>query len=257
MTATKPIAYALLLMLFGPFAISAELPRTTPASDLSARQIIEAAYENAGGDEWVNPVSLKMEGYGYFWRNTENFVRYEPYRMWRVYPTQKADAHAADGKVRIEAFNDGEVVFQLAFDGKTTYDADGPLETQADSDRWASNFGFGVIRHALDDGYTLTRLPDDYVDAAPAYFVRITDPSGGNTIFGIRIADFDVVSVGFSTPRGWHERRYSDFFRNKPGGWSQPGRVRLYYDGVKANEIHWTRFTLGEEYPTSLFRLGD
>lgn len=238
------------------FALTAEAPAVEQPNDLSAVAIIERAYEHAGGDQWVNPTSLLMEGYGLFWRGSEGFVRYEPYRMWRVYADTKTDAHAADGRVRIEAFSDGKVVFQVAFDGDVTYNQDGPLEDQADSERWKSNFGFGVIRHALDDGYTVRRLPDDYVDGAPSYSVQITDPSGGDTVFMIRHSDFAIVSVGFDTPRGWHQRIYSEFFRNEDGGWLQPGRVRLYYDGVKANEIYWTTFRTGEAYPKELFQLG-
>lgn len=247
----------LLTMLFvlstaGFAALAAEVP-----DKLTAVEIIEHAYEHAGGDEWVNPTSLLMEGYGLFWRGTKDYVRYEPYRMWRVYPGVKKDAHAADGRVRIEAFRDGAVVFQLAFDGELSYDRSGPLEDQPDSERWASNFGFGVIRHALDEAYTVSRLPDDYIDAAATYTVQVTDPVGGKTLFSIRRGDFAIVSVAFDTPRGWHRRIYSQFFRNGEDGWLQPGRVRLYYDGVKANEIYWTRFETGESYPLELFQLGD
>ncbi len=246
-----------MLALLAANAANAEAPPLEFPDELTAVDIIERAYAHAGGDEWVNPRSLLMEGYGLFWRGTAASVRYEPYRMWRVYPERKDAAHAADGRVRIEAFLDDEIVFQIAFDGERTYNQDGPLDDQADSDRWASNFGFGVIRHALDDGYAVARLADDAVDGAPAYTVRITDPAGDTTLFRIRQADFAVVSVGFDTPRGWHERIYSDFFRNEADGWLQPGRVRLYYNGEKANEIFWTRFSIGEDYPPELFRLGE
>ena len=237
-------------------AVGADAPHVASPDSLTAVDIVERAYAHAGGDAWVNPSSLLMEGYGLFWRGAEDFARYEPYRMWRVYPETKGTAHAADGKVRIEAFKDDRVVFQISFDGEVTYDQDGPLDDQADSDRWASNFGFGVIRHALDEGYSVSRLPDDYVDRASAYTVKVSDPAGGTTLFWIRQGDFAIVGVGFDTPRGWHRRVYSEFFRNEDGGWLQPGRVRLYYDGVKSNEIHWTRFETGRRYPEALFQLG-
>ena len=176
--------------------------------------------------------------------------------MWRVFPEDKTDAHQADGRVRIEAFREGETVFQLSFDGQHTYTADGRVEEEADSSRWASNFGFGVIRHALEEGYSVSRLPDDSVDGRAAYTVRVHDPAGGQTLFSIAMDDFAIVRVGFDTPQGWHERIYSDFFANTPGGFVQPGRVRLYYDGVKANEIFWQRFETGEAYEDALFRLG-
>jgi hypothetical protein len=249
-------AFLLLSPLLPPALARAEAPPVAAPDTLEAREIIERAYAHAGGDEWVNPQSLLMEGYGLFWRGSEGFVRYEPYRMWRVYPETKDDAHAADGRVRIEALNQGEVVFQIAFDGTQTYDQNGLMTDEADSERWSSNFGFGVIRHALDDGYGLRRGPDDYVDGAPAYTVTIIDPAGGETLFNIRTDDFALLRVGFDTPRGWHERIYSQFYRNEDGGWLQPGRVRLYYDGVKANEIYWTSFSTGEEFPVEMFQLG-
>jgi len=253
----RPFPVLALLLSLVTARAEGEVPAVAAPDGLGAADIIERAYAHAGGDEWVNPKSLLMEGYGLFWRDSEQYVRYEPYRMWRVYPDVKDAAHAADGRVRIEAFRDGEIVFQIAFDGEKTYDQDGALEDQADSERWASNFGFGVIRHALDDGYSVKRLPDDYVDGAPAYMVQVIDPAGGTTLFGIRKQDFAIVTVGFDTPRGWHQRRYSEFFRNEDGGWLQPGRVRLYYDGIKANEVYWTSFTLGGAYPQGHFRLGE
>ncbi len=235
-------------------AAAAEPPALPEPGEMTGSEIVAAAYEAAGGEAWSDPDSLYMEGYGLFWTGPgPKPVRYEPYRMWRVFPGEKADAHQADGRVRIEGLREGEPVFVISFDGETTYNQDGPLEEEADSDRWASNFGFGVIRHALDEGYTVDRLADDYVDGAPAYTIRVNDPAGGETIFNIRREDFAVVGVGFDTPRGWHERRYSDFYTNEEGGWVQPGRVRLFYDGVKANEIYWTSFTSGEAFEDSVF----
>ena len=64
-----------------------------------------------------------------------------------------------------------------------------------------------------------------------------------------------MLKVAFATPRGWHERYYSDFFR-KPGmDWSQPSRIRLFYDGVKQNELFWQDFEIGKTYPETLFRV--
>ena len=243
-------------LLFALMAAGEPPPAAKP-DQLTGEDIVERAYKHAGGDAWVNPESLLMEGYGLFWQGSEEYVRYEPYRMWRVFPAVKDAAHAADGRVRIEAMQGDRVVFQIAFDGESTYNQDGRLDDEADSERWASNFGFGVIRHALDDGYAVNRLPDDYVDGVAAYKIEVVDPEDGRTLFGIRKEDFAIASVGFDTPRGWHERIYSNFFRNGGAGWLQPGRVRLYYDGVKANEIYWTRFETGQTYPLELFRLGE
>lgn len=234
-----------------------ELPglyRTDTA--LSAAEIIGAAHQAAGGEDWRRPKSLLMTGYSVMYRSGEA-VLYDDYRMWRVYAPVKEDAHVADGKVRIEGKRNGETIFVIAFDGIQTYDANGPMADQSANARWASNFGFGAIRHALDDGWSQTRLPDDMVDGRLAYVVELKDPADGTTRFAFAQDDYAILYVGFDTPRGWHERRYSDFF-TKPGvNWVQPGRVRLYYDGVKQNEVIWTDFTLNGAMDDGLFKISE
>ncbi|MEO1038488.1 MAG: hypothetical protein AAFX09_03005 [Pseudomonadota bacterium] len=247
----------LIALAFVWFAGSAALadpdaPLTEPDA-LTGAEIVARAHEAAGGESWTRPGSLHLTGHAVFWRGGPELVRYDRYQMWRVFDAGKQDAHAADGRVRIQGDIDGETVFLISFDGETTYDINGPLSEAADSDRWSSNFGFGVIRHALDEDYSVDRLGDDYVDGAPAYSVRVNDPAGGATLFRIRQSDFAVVYVGFDTPRGWHERKYSEFYRVEGVDWLQAGRVRLFYDGVKANEIQWTDFTIGDTYPENLF----
>ena len=221
-------------------------------ADKSAAEIIAGAYKAAGGESWLRPETLSMTGYGVFYRNGAA-TTYDDYRMLRVYADQKDDAHIADGKVRIEAKKDGAQVFLIAFDGETTYNAAGPVEDQTANAQWASNFGFGAVRHALDEGWTQKRLPDDMIDGRPAHLVELTDPAGGVTRFGIDQETAHVLYVGFDTARGWHERRYSNFF-SKPGvDWVQPGRVRLFYDGVKQNEVIWTDFEINTPLAHDLF----
>lgn len=234
---------------------------TAPAmaeEGLSARDIIARAHEAAGGAQWVSPQTLLMEGHGVFFPGGGHEpVIYEPYRMWRVYPEGKDDAHIADGRVRIDAFRDGEIVFQLAFDGVNTYNQNGLVPGAEASAEWANNFGFGAIRYALDPEYSLHRLPDDYVDGREVYVIRVTDAVGGQALFSIAHEDHAILRVGFQTARGWHERIYSDFYSNPGDSWVQPGRVRLFYNGVKANETIWTSYTLNAPMEQSLFVLGE
>ena len=239
-------------------ALLSVLCLVTPASgladtQLSAVDIVQRAHTAAGGDAWVRPRSLYLSGNSTFFEGTErnHFDRHE---MWRIYPRAKASAHRADGKVRIRSSRDGVVGLDLAFDGQRTYVNGVATDESGDSRRWASNFGFGVIRHALNPGYAVTRLPDDQVDGRQTFTVRVTDPEGTHTIFGIAHADYAILMVGFDTPRGWHERIYSNFF-SKPGiAWNQPGRVRLYYDGVKQNEVRWTDFVANQPIDPTMFR---
>ena len=245
MERVRPLLAALLFA--GCATASADEP-------LTAEAIVASAYDAAGGETWRRPRTLAMTGYGIFYDGAEP-VRHERHSMWRVYDAAKTNARSADGKVRIESVRDGVPVIDVAFDGETTSTARGPQPKSAADARWASNFGFGVIRHALEDGYTVNRLPDEPVDGRAAYTLRVTDPQGGDTLFAIRQSDFAIVKVAFDTERGWHERTYSDFFSKPDTSWQQPGRVRLTYDGVKANEVIWTDFEVNADLPDCLFVL--
>lgn len=225
-------------------------------TELSGAEIVARAHAAAGGEAWVRPESAYMSGYGLFWSNGEGPVRHERHEMWRVYPQDKSDAHQADGRVRIDSWRDGDIAFQISFDGTHTYTQAGRVEDAADSDRWASNFGFGVIRHALDDGYSVERVADEEVGGREVYTVIVVDPAGGRTLFAIAQDNYAILKLGFDTPRGWHERLYSDFFTDPDTGWVQPGRVRLLYDGVKSNEVIWTEVEINAPWPVEHFQLG-
>jgi hypothetical protein len=220
---------------------------------LSARTIIERATAAAGGETWRRPRTLYLEGYGTFYNPDGTPLINDSHRMWRIYPEFKPDAHNADGKVRIESIRAGQVVSYSAFDGVRTYGLNGVLPPSAADTQWAENFGFGVIRFALDDGYSLARQPDDLVDGTPVYRIEVTGTNSSKTLFGIARGTYQILSVGFSTPRGWHERIYSDFFTKRGINWVQPGRVRLYYNGVKQNEIVWRDFRLNAPIDDGLF----
>ena len=234
---------------------ASDYPALLPSDrDLAARDIVARAHRAAGGDTWVRPASLKMTGTAVMYRDGRP-VPYDRYIMLRVYPAAKTDAHRADGRVRIEGWRDGRPALLIAFDGGTTYGPDGPLPAGDANRRWSANFGFGAIRNALDDGWMQTRMPDDLIDGRPAFMVELTDPSGGRTLFGIARDDYAILYVGFDTPRGWHERRYSRFFRKDGVDWVQPGRVRLFYNGVKQNEVLWTDFEVNAALDDSLFTI--
>jgi hypothetical protein len=231
------------------------LPTLYPAqADISAKEIMVKAHEAAGGITWSRPTSLTMDGYAVFYKDGAA-IKHENHRMWRVYEADKKEAHKVDGKVRIESFRDGVAIINLSFDGLTTYTAQGPQPNSESDKQWSSNFGFGVIRHALDEGYRLKRLPDDLIDGQSAFMIKVIDPADGETQFGISQTDFAILKVGFDTPRGWHERIYSNFYSNPTETWVQPGRVRLYYNGVKANEVIWTSYRINDDLPACLFEL--
>ncbi len=225
-----------------------EAPEEIP----TAKEIMQKAHATAGGDFWKRPQSLTLKGYAVFY--TDGKARkHEKHHMWRVFETEKANAHTANGKVRIESFYEGQPVFIVSYDGQNTYDLRGKQEQSEADARWASNFGYGAIRHALDDGYALQLMPDDTVKQRPTYTLKVTDPNGGETFFGIDKGDFRIVKVAFETPRGWHHREYSQFFKKEDYDWLQSGRVELFYDGQLSNEVFWTDFEVNETLPDSLF----
>lgn len=246
---------AIALPLAAVAAPSLAQARTT--APLTAREIIERATAAAGGEGWRRPQTLFLAGSAIFWPDGTQASRVvnERHEMWRVYPRESPLAHVANGKVRIDGWRGGRLLFQQSFDGVQSYTMAGPTGAAADSREWRENFGFGIIRYALDPGSTLERLPDDEVDGAPAYMVRVTSAGGDSTLFGIGMRNAHILKAGFSTPRGWHERIYSDFVKDRRTGWLQPRRVRLFYNGVKQNEILWTRFEVGRPMPDSLFVL--
>ncbi len=220
---------------------------------LCAKDIVERAHEAAGGETWVRPRSLYLAGSSTFFDGT-SARHYDRHEMWRVYPASKSAAHQADGKVRILSRQAGGVKIDLAFDGQRTYVNGEVSDESENSRRWASNFGFGVIRHALGSEYSLTRLADDQVDGTPSFTIRVTDPAGSKTIFGVAKGSYEILMVGFDTPRGWHQRIYSDFFSKQDIQWNQPGLVRLYYDGIKQNEVRWTDFEINPRIDAAVFQ---
>ncbi len=228
------------------------------ADDLTARQIVEKATAAAGGDAWRLAETIHLRGNATLYRDgtAATATHADRYEMFRIYPRNLEAAHAFTGKFRIDAYRAGRLLFQASFDGERAYDQNGPQPAAAAERFAAESFGFSAIRFALAEGFSLTRMADDQVEGSPCYYVRVEDPSGQRTLFGIDQRDFSVRSVAWDTPRGWHERIYSAFYWVEDPGFQQPGRVRLYYDGVKTVDINWTSAVVNEPLAEALFRLG-
>lgn len=236
---------ALLVLVAAPAA--AETP--------DGATILARAAEAAGGEGWANAKTLTLEGRGIFYGPSGSEPRSvaDDYRMWRVFDSDRAAAHGAEGKVRILAKAGEKTLFTVGYDGATTWTERG-VTPKAEADAfWASNFGFGIIRHAAEPGFKAERLPDDSLDGRRLYMVRLTDPKGGTTIFGIDASDYAIRSMGFRSPRGWHLRTYDDFVRLESPRWLQARKVTLYYDGVKANEVVWDKAVVDAAINPKLF----
>lgn len=228
---------------------------TAPAQSLTATEIVERAFAAAGGDLWRSVKTLSLAGHGTFWGKDGVVLKADDYRMWRVFEAERRVAHGPSGLVRIDSRMGDTVHFQVSFDGENTWTNRGLVPPEQAKTYWSNAFGFGVIRHALDAGFSVSLRPQDQVRGEAAHMVMVKDPSGGETLFGISAETYQILLVGFQTPRGWHVRHYSDF-ETLPNGWVQPGRVTLYYDGVKANEIVWTATEVNAPLAGAHFNLG-
>jgi hypothetical protein len=229
------------------------------AAGPAAREIVARAHAAAGGNAWLHAGSNIMRGHATLCRDgrPEACVTADRYEMYRVYPTELAKAHAGSGKFRLDAYVGDRVLFQTAFDGERSYDQNGVVPGPRAQTDEGSGFGFSAIRFALEEGFRVERLVDDQVEGRPCFFVRVTDPSGQTTLFGIDQQDYSIRSAAWQSPRGWHQRLYSDFYRvGGESGFLQPGRVRHYYDGVKSVDIRWTSAELGTAIPDDIFVLG-
>lgn len=231
----KPCFLPAAFVLVVAAAATAQQPIDGPA-------ILARATEAAGGEGWAKAKTLMLAGHAVFYGPSGAAPRStaDDYRMWRVYDPARAASHSAEGKVRIIASAKGRPLFTVGYDGTTTWNERGVVPKAEADAYWATNFGFGIIRHASDPGFKAERVPDDSIDGHPLYMVRLTDPSGGVTLFGIDQQSYAIRTMGFATPRGWHVRTYDDFVTLAHPRWLQARHVTLYYNGVKANEVFWT-----------------
>jgi len=228
---------------------------TVMMAELDGPTILVRATEAAGGEGWAQVKTLVLHGRAVFWGPTGASPRStaEQYSMWRVFDAERAASHGAEGKVRIVARNDERLMFTVGYDGSTTWTEKGITPaTEADA-FWANNFGFGIIRHATKPGFKAERLADGWSHGHPVNLVRLTDPKGGVSLFGIDPKTYAVRSIGFVTARGWHERHYDDFVRQDNPAWLQAREVTLYYNGVKANTVFWQRWVINGAIDAKLF----
>jgi hypothetical protein len=219
-------------------------------SNLTGREILQKLTIAAGGDLWQQPQTLQLSGnatWSPFGKtDPKELIHFDTYKMYRVFPSQNLAAHSANGKIRFDAKFANNKYMQLIFDGQKTVNY---LSEKAKPYQkyfsWSNNFGFGIIRFADRDSFSVDRLADDQIEGFPCYVVQITDPKKMVTTFSIDQQSFYIRGVSFITDIGFHNRIYSDFEKlkpeNKSGGYFiQARRIRLYFDGIKWMDINWT-----------------
>ncbi|MCC5794478.1 MAG: hypothetical protein JJT85_07050 [Chromatiales bacterium] len=225
---------------------------------LTGEDIVARAAEAAGGEAWLFASTNVMRGHATLCRNgnPDACVHAEDYVMWREYPTELEDAHAGSGRFRLDARTSGRVLFQSSFDGTHMWSHEGRLPPERARESQESNFGFSAIRFAGRPGFPVDRLVDDTMEGHPAWVVRVRDPADGSTLFWIDQETALILAAAWQTPMGWHQRSYSEYYRVDDPGFMQPGRVRLYYDGVKTADIRWTEASINVPIADEVFVLG-
>ena len=101
------------------------------------------------------------------------------YRMWRIFDQNRQAAHGPDGKVRIIAKAGDKLLFEVGFDGETTWTEKGVVPQKEADKFWANSFGFGIIRQAGKPGFIATRIADGNIEEHALYMVELIDPAGG------------------------------------------------------------------------------
>lgn len=223
--------------------------------DLTGSAILALAREAAGGNNWARAKSLTLSGSAIFYgpAGHQPRSRADDYRMWRVFDHDRKAAHGPGGKVRIIAKNGEKLIFEVGYDGETTWTEKGIIPKKQADQFWANSFGFGIIRQAEKPGFTATRIADDSIAGHELYMVELADPTGGKTLFGIDKKTHAIRKIGFDTPRGWHERTYDDFVYLENPRWLQARHVSLYYDGRKSNEVFWTHADVDKPIKSQIF----
>ncbi|MBC6403796.1 MAG: hypothetical protein GDA39_00140 [Hyphomonadaceae bacterium] len=237
---------------FGPYHVPLLEPMFPPSTP---RQVVEQALAAHGGALFLDPRTLQLEGSAVFFDAATGEVRSraDDYRMWREFERGRTVAHGADGKVRIIARQGEQLLFEVGYDGKTTWTQNGIMpKVQADA-YWANNFGFGIIRSALDAGFLLSFVPPRMIDCHAVSLVRISDPGGQETIFGFDVESGFIRYMAFDSERGFHERIYDDFVRLPDSGWVQARSVSLLYDGVISNTVSWETIKIGQPIEPTIF----
>ncbi|MDJ0977650.1 MAG: hypothetical protein QNI87_03865 [Erythrobacter sp.] len=237
-------------------ALAAALSTAAAANEpLTARAVIERGIAAHGGELFRNPSSLKLSGTATFYdaQTGKAGSTADDYRMWRTFDEARTSAHGASGKVRITARAGERTLFDIGYDGKTTWTERGIMPKAKADAYWASNFGFGIVRRALDEGFTLSLAPPRNIGGRETHIVRITDPQGAHTLFGFDVESGFITYMAFDAPRGFHERLYGDFIR-LDNGWVQARSVTLLYGGVMSNTVFWSSAAVGEAVEDSRFQ---
>ncbi|MEM9686004.1 MAG: hypothetical protein AAF934_03680 [Bacteroidota bacterium] len=223
---------------------------------LTVKHIIQKTIAAHGGAVWKHPETLQLNGSAVMYPENGTEIILDTYAMWRVFPKTNTHARKANGKVALLAMSGAEVFFDLRFDGSASRFL---LSDQAkkfqDHFKWTNNFGFGIIRFALDRNLECTLTDSYHFGTVPCHYIVIKDASGQETIFGIRKEDFRILYMGFDTPLGFHLRVYGHFKSYPETAFLMPLSLCIYYDNVRWFDVRWHDFVLNRSIAPKVFEI--
>lgn len=242
------------LIVFSAVLLGSPAALAQAGEEETPRDVVERGIAMHGGALFLDPGTLQLTGTATFYDAKTGAVRTtaDDYTMARAFERGRRVAHGADGKVRIVAKDAERVIFAVGYDGETTWTERGIMPKEQADAYWANNFGFGIIRSALDEGFVLSHAPPRDILGHETAMIRITDPQGAETLFGFDRESGFIRYMAFDSPRGWHERLYDDYVKLE-NGWVQARSVTLLYDGIMSNRVFWAETKVGEAIDPTIF----
>lgn len=223
---------------------------------LTAAQIIRKAIAAHGSDAWKHPETLQLYGSAVMHSEGGPELILDTYNMQRVFPGTNTEARKANGKVALLARAGDEVFFDLRFNGTETHVfLSETAQKFRDNFTWSNNFGFGIIRFALDRKLECTLTGDHTFGDVPCHYITIKDASGQDTVFGIHKDSFRIIYMGFDTPLGFHLRRYGHFKQHPGNPFLIPLSLSIYYDDFRWFDVRWDDFRLNASIENKVFEI--
>jgi hypothetical protein len=229
---------------------------------MNPHEILEQCIQANGGQAWQQPKTLQLKGNAVFTpfgkTDDDHKIVLDTYNLYRIFPAENNAAREANGSIRFTAKANDYLYMHLIYDGQTTHnflsDKAKPYNKYFS---WTNNFGFSIIRFAQNPGFKTELLVNDQVEGFECYVIKIIDPKQFETHFFIDSNNYFIRSVAFVTELGYHHRIYSNFYKADAGAgnyFNQPGRLRVYFEGVKWIDVNWESTLVNEPIDELIFK---
>ena len=218
---------------------------------MKVEELIQQSIDAHGGTIWNHPTSLVLNGCASLYDDGKKKHHFDLYQMHRVFPRRNNEARKENGKVSIIAKEMESLFFHLTFDGAQS---EVTLSEQAsifsDHFKWSNNFGFGIIRFAIQEKLECKFIEHDKDDHC--HYFEVIDKNQQRTLFGIGKKESFIRYMAFETPLGMHQRSYSNFKRDE-NGFVLATHLNIKYGEDLFFEVNWDSFEVNVDIPDSIF----